>query len=89
MSSSPNQYDGRVGQGRWKALCRRPVFWLTVCVFSLILCVWPFIPSNRAWTGRDQYLFLFCAWALIILLIALVSAGLPPFRQRPGGSDSD
>ncbi len=90
MSPSPNQYAGRVdrGKGRWKTLCRRPVFWLMVCIISLILFIWPFIPSNRPWMGRDQYLFLFCVWALIILVIAVISAGLPPFRQKPGGPDS-
>lgn len=89
MNRSPNQPGKRSGKGteRWRAVCTRPAFWTLVCAVGLLLFVWPFIPSSHPWTAQGRYIYLFGAWAWIIVVIVVIAGNLPPFRQGPTRHD--
>jgi Na+/melibiose symporter-like transporter len=65
-------------------LFSRPALWLVIFMTALILFIYPFLSSASTWNCRRVFLFLYCAWGLIIIILVFIGFSIP----RPGSSNT-
>jgi hypothetical protein len=63
-----------------------PVFGVALAGLALLLFCWPFAALPR-WPLELATLSLFCAWALVVTTLWLMSRHLGPGRGEDGGGD--
>ena len=73
---------------KWGDVVRRPAFRIVVLLMGLVLFSWPFL-TRAAWSGPFTFAFLYLAWAVLIVLILLVSSGLRETGPDAGGPGED
>lgn len=73
---------------RQRRLFGRPAMWILTLLVSLTGFCWPFFNSAQDWSPALVYLFLFAAWGIVIIFIALIAGNSEPAatnRDRKAG----
>ncbi len=70
---------------------RRPAFQWVLFLLGLVLFYWPFLAYGDQWPQPLAYYYLLAAWALMVLLLYLLSRALGPRlpRDRPPGQAAE
>jgi hypothetical protein len=69
--------------GKLKDLFRMPEFSLFLFLFSLVIFSWPFFVGAKS--AVSPFIYLFIAWAAIILMLFLISRH---YDDRPSENDT-
>jgi hypothetical protein len=71
---------------RGRDVLRAPLFGGALAIVGFLVLLWPFVSSPAIGIG-EAYLFMFGAWASVIVLLAAMARALRPARPRPRDDD--